>query len=255
MNNPVKTLAADKMTVEVYDTRDHMGQAAAFYVAEKIKEIAGKKDEVNIIFPCAVSQSDFFHYLFSMEDIPWQQVNGFVMDEYLGLPKGHPSQLSIFANREIFGKVPFRNGFIMDATNPDFEQERLRYSALLQKHPLDISCLGIGENGHLAYNDPHVADFNDPELVKLVEIDETSRQQAIHDGTFSTLEEVPSVALTVTIPVMIAAPVLSTVVPGPHKTESIYRTVHEEISTACPATILRNYDGLLFTDLEGAAKL
>jgi glucosamine-6-phosphate deaminase len=143
----------------------------------------------------------------------------------------------------------------MDGRNPDYEAECERYATLLKQHPLDISCLGIGENGHLAYNEPGTADFNDPKLVKVIEMVEASRIQAIHDGTFPKMEDVPQKALTITVPPMINAGYIFAVAPGPNKTEAINKTVNDEISTACPSTILRNFDCILYTDTDGGAKI
>ena len=174
------------------------------------------------------------------------------MDEYLGLSPGSEYLLSNFAQRYIFSQKDFKGVFPMNGANTDFKAECDRYTRLLQKHPLDIVCLGIGENGHLAYNDPHIADFNDPFMVKIVEIDEKSRWQAVHDGVFPTLSDVPKAAMTVTLPVMMNARFKSVVAPGPLKANAIRDVVYNTISTDCPASILRKYECTLFTDEDGA---
>ena len=250
----VKTVKAGAAIVAVYESRKAMGRAAAADAAAALRKILSEKEEVNVIFPCAVSQLEMFDELFVAEGIAWDRVNAFVMDEYLGLPENHPSLLSFFAEKHIFSRVKFKSCNAMNGANPDFEAECARYAALLAEKPLDFSCMGIGENGHLAYNDPHVADFNDKKLVKTVEIDATSRMQSIHDGTFKTLEEVPAVAMTVTIPPMLAPRMIATV-PGPQKANALRDTVNAEISTACPATILRNHAMVIYTDVDGAKYL
>ena len=250
----VKTVPADKATVAVYESRKAMGYAAAQEGCAAINDFIAKKGEVSVLFACAVSQTEFFEEIFKM-DIDWSKVNGFVMDEYAGVPKDHPALLANFAKRNIYADRGFKNEFIFDGSNPDLDAEARRYSDLLTKHPLDIVFLGIGENGHLAYNDPHVADFNDPLLAKPVVIDEMSRVQAVHDGTFATAAEAPEWSLTVTMPAMTNAPYKMAVVPGPQKAEAIRATVQDEISTKCPASILRNYDCIIYTEVEGASKL
>ena len=253
--NPVKTLKTGSMTVAVYDSRTSMGAAAAIAVAAKLRQFLAEKEEVNILFPCAVSQLEFFDALFTQPGIAWERVNAFVMDEYLGLDKDHPGLLANFAQVNIFSRVSFKNGFAMNGTNPDFEGECERYAALLRKHPLDISCLGVGENGHLAYNEPGIADFNDPKLVKVVDTDPMSHIQAVRDGIFPNAGDVPRVAMTVTVPPMVNAAYISAVVPGPQKADAIYKTVHDVISTDCPSTILRNYECVLYTDVDGGGRI
>lgn len=254
-NKPIRTIPAGKMQLQVYETRAQMGKAAADHAEGLLREALQKQEEVSVLFACAVSQLEFFPALFARKDIAWNRVVGFVMDEYMGLAEGSPYLLSNFAGEHIFSQVPFKAGYVMNGASPDAQAECRRYAGLLAEHPLDIVFLGIGENGHLAYNDPAVADFDDPALVKLVEIDETSRMQAIHDGAFPTLEVVPHQALTVTIPAMTNAPYKMVVVPGPQKAHALRDTVNSPISTRCPATILRNYACTLFTDEDGAGLL
>jgi len=232
-----------------------MGQAAAIDVADKLREVIAYKGEANILFPCAVSQLEFFEALFTQRWINWGRVNAFVMDEYLGLDVNHPGLLANFADVHIFGKVNFNNAFAMNGANPDFEGECQRYAELLTQYPLDISCLGVGENGHLAYNEPGVADFNDPKLVKIIDTDPMSHIQAVRDGIFPSIDDVPRVAMTVTVPPMVNAAYISAVVPGPQKACAIYKTVHDAISVDCPSTILRNYECVLYTDVDGGGRI
>jgi glucosamine-6-phosphate deaminase len=253
--NMLRSISAGQMTVGIYKTRDDMGYAAAADTCEALKSFLSKKPEVNVIFPCAMSQLDFFKYLFSMPGIEWERVNAFIMDEYMGLSPDSPQALINFANENIFGKVNFKNNFAFNAANPDFDDECRRFSDLLEKHPLDIACLGIGENGHLAYNEPHVADFFDPKLAKIVYIDEKSRNQAVHDGVFQSVDDVPKAAITVTIPAMLRAEYLSTVVPTKYKQNAVKDTVCGEISTRCPASILRVKPSFLYVDSDAGAML
>lgn len=254
-DNLVRELTSGKMTVAVYTTRDDMGKAVAADCAAAARKLLAEKDEVNILFPCAFSHIDFFKYFFVQEGIDWSRMNAFVMDEYLGLPEGSPYLLSNFAQEHIFSKVPFKNCFAMNGAAKDFQAECDRYADLLREHPLDMACLGIGETGHLAYNEPHVADFNDPVLVKHIQLDEQSVEQAIHDGAFPTPDSVPRHAMTVTIPVMTAPVYKQAVAPTAFKKDSIFKTVRGEVTTQCPASILQNYACILYTDVEGASLL
>ena len=250
----VKTIQAGAAKVAVYESRKAMGKAAAADAAAALRKILSEKEEANVLFPCAVSQLEMFDALFAAEGVDWNRVNGFVMIEYLGLPKNHPALLSKFAEKYIFSRVSFKSGNTIDGTNPDFEAECVRYAALLADRPIDFSCIGIGENGHLAYNEPHAADFNDKKLVKIVEIDAASKKQVVRDGTFPTLKEVPALVMTVTIP-PILAPHMIAAVPGLQKANVLYDTVNAEISAECPATILRKYEMVIYTDLDGAKYL
>jgi len=251
----IRSIKSGQLTVGVYKTRDSMGFAAAQDAAEKLIEFLAKKQQVNVIFPCAMSQLDFFKYLFTKPGIEWERVNAFIMDEYMGLSPDSPQALINFANENIFGKVRFNNTFAFNAANADFEGECERFSALLQKNPLDIAFLGIGENGHLAYNEPHVADFFDPKLAKIVYIDEKSQAQAVHDGVFASINDVPKAAITVTIPAMLRAEYLSVVVPTIYKQSAVKGTVLGEISTRCPASILRVKPSFMYVDSDAGALL
>lgn len=255
MIEPMRTMRFGKMTVKVYENRDMMGMAAADVCAQNLKCFLNEKEEVNILFPCAYSHSDFFRYFLSRQDIVWQRVNAFVMDEYLDLQPGSPYILADFARENIFSRAPFKAAYTMDATNPDYQQECDRYAAILKDHPFDMVCLGIGETGHIAYNDPAVADFNDPKIVKYVEIDMQSRFQAVHDGAFPSIETVPCHAMTVTMPVMTRAPYKQIIVPTGFKKQAVYKTCYDEISTACPATIMRKYDCIMYLDADAAELL
>ena len=255
MFGTVREMRYGKMLVKVFRTRDEMGAASAEVCAREIKKQLTEKEEVNILFPCAYSHMDFFKHFFAKEGIDWSRVNAFVMDEYLGLEKGSPYILADFAREHIFSKAGFKGTYTMDATNKDYQGECNRYALILKDHPFDMVCLGIGETGHIAYNDPDVADFNDPETVKYVKIDEQSRKQAVHDGAFPDIDSVPHYAMTVTIPVMTASPYIQVVVPTAFKKDAVYKTCNDEISTKCPATILRNYDCVMYLDEEAAQLL
>ncbi|WP_332369197.1 6-phosphogluconolactonase [Spirosoma telluris] len=187
--------------------------------------------------------------------IAWERVNAFHMDEYIGLSDDAPQRFGNFLKTRLFDKVPLNAIYYINGNN-DPGLECKRYEALLHEHPTDIVCMGIGENCHIAFNDPHVAHFNDPVFVKKVGLDITSRWQQVHDGCFATLEQVPEYALTLTIPALIKAPVIFCMVPAAHKAEAIQHTVTDAISEEYPSTMLRQHDNAtLFIDQDSGALL
>lgn len=250
-----KTFCKDKLTVKIYDTRASLGLNAAHEMAEKMKELFSTREELNIIFAAAPSQNEFLQALIEEPGIDWRRVNAFHMDEYIGLAKEAPQGFGNFLRDRIFSKVPFKSVNYLDGS-ADPQKECERYTALLKKYPTDIVCMGIGENGHIAFNDPHVAFFNDKELVKVVELDNRCRQQQVNDGCFAAISEVPTHALTLTIPALIAASYIYCMVPARTKEEAVFRTVTGEIHEQCPASILRTHDNaVLYVDLDSGKRL
>ena len=207
----------DKLDVLVYDDRQSLGQAAAMMVGNQIKRLLITKPFVNIIFAAAPSQNEFLQALGTDSTIPWEKINAFHMDEYLGLDDSAPQLFSLFLKARLFDHVQLRSVNYINGNAVDVQKECGRYTALLNNNPPDITCMGIGENTHLAFNDPHKADFNDPGLVKLVELDMASRLQQVNDGCFNTLQEVPTQALTLTIPALLKAEYIYCMVPGKTK--------------------------------------
>ncbi|WP_428654329.1 glucosamine-6-phosphate deaminase [Runella sp.] len=252
---PIHEATIDNLHVKVFKTRQELGQNAAIMAAAKIRELLKKQEVVNIIFAAAPSQNEFLDALALQLNIEWQRVNAFHMDEYIGLSDDAPQRFGNFLKDRFFDKVSLRNVFYINGNVNDPEAECLRYEALLNEFPTDIVCMGIGENCHIAFNDPHVAFFNDPVLVKKVGLDLTSRWQQVHDGCFATLEQVPEYALTLTIPTLVKAPVVFCMVPAAHKAEAIYHTLIDAISEIYPSTILRKHpNATLFIDQNSARK-
>ena len=252
----IKQFLQDDLLVKVFATRDEMGGAAAFYIAENISTLLLEKQEINMVFAAALSQNELYGHLILDKSVPWHKINAFHMDEYIGLPADAPQAFSNYLIKKLFDHCPFKTINLINpyAENPADECER--YEALLEKFPPDIVCMGIGENGHIAFNDPPVADFHDKKLVKIVELENACRQQQVNDGAFSDLENVPAYAITLTIPALLNAAVISCVVPGPTKAKAVYNTINNAISTDCPATILRRTPTVvLFLDAESAARL
>ena len=238
----VKTIKADRLTVKIYDSRKAMGDAAAADVAAKIKEIANEKGEVNMIFASAPSQNELIAGLLADKDIPWEKVNTFHMDEYIGLDKDAPQGFGNFIRDRLWGKVNLKSANYLNGTAEDLKAECERYAGLLAAHPIDIVCMGIGENGHLAFNDPGIAKFGDTEVVKVVKLDEVCRQQQVNDGCFASIDLVPTHALSLTIPTLVDKGWLYCIVPAKTKARAVYDTVKGYVNELVPATILRTKD-------------
>lgn len=230
-------LQVDQLKVEVFPDRTAMGAAAAATIADEMRRVLAAQQGLRMSFAAAPSQTEFLAGLAAAEGIDWSRVTAFQLDDYVGLPPGDPQRFSTFLKTKIWDTV--RPGTIHAIGAADAEAECRRYAALLAEAPVDIVCLGIGENGHLAFNDPPVADFNDPALVKVVELDDPCRQQQVNDGCFPTFDDVPTHAITQTIPALLAGNFLVAVVPGPAKRNAVRQTLRGPISTACPASILR----------------
>lgn len=251
----MKEFIKDKLTVKVFDTREQMGEAVAAAVAESISKLLNRQPFVNIIFGAAPSQNEFFAALVK-KDINWSKLNAFHMDEYVGLPSDAPQGFGNFLKVRLFDLVPFRTVNYINGNHPDDQAECLRYTALLNEFATDIVCLGIGENTHLAFNDPHVADIDDPYLVKRVDLDEQCRTQQVNDGCFATIDEVPTHALTLTLPALLKAPYAFCTVPGDKKAQAVYHTLTEEISDKFPSTHLRNHkNAVLFLDDQSSTEI
>ena len=235
----MKSFKKDELIVEIYENRTLMGEAAARDIKAKIAELLSEKAEINMIFAAAPSQNDVLQSLVDDKTIEWNRVNAYHMDEYIGLDKDAPQGFGNFLKAHIFGLVPFKSVHYIDITTTDPEAEAERYGKLLQENPTDIVVMGIGENGHIAFNDPPVADFQDEKWVKPVKLDEICRQQQVNDGCFACIEKVPTHAMTLTVPTLVKAPYLFCIVPAPTKAKAVYETLNGNIDEHCPASILR----------------
>ena len=251
----MKCFEKDKLSVKIFENRDLMGADAAKDVANCIRALQKEKAEINMIFAAAPSQNDLLAHLCEEEGIDWGRINAFHMDEYIGLDPNAPQCFSNFLKRGIFDKKPFGSVNLINA-GAEKDAEIARYAALLKAHPIDIVCMGIGENGHIAFNDPHVADFNDPALVKAVSLDEKCRQQQVNDGCFASIDLVPKYAMTLTVPMLMSATYKFCVVPAPTKAWAVNETVNGAIGETCPATVMRISDNcILYCDADSAALL
>ena len=250
-------LFVDNLDVRIFSTRDQMGKICAVEAGEKIRRFLSDKEAVNIIFASAPSQLEMLAGLEAEKGIDWGRINGFIMDEYVGLPADAPQSFGVYLKTRFFSKLPFRQVFYINGNPPDLAAECQRYASLLREHPVDISFVGIGENGHLAFNDPYIADFDDPLLVKVNEdMDPACRQQQVTDGWFKSLDEVPHQAITVTMSALTAARYVYAIVPGVTKQKIVKQCLEGPISTDCPGAILRKHPAAqLYLDTDSAALL
>lgn len=250
-------LNANKLNVRIYETRKQMGAEAAKDVAERIKELLLVKGGfVNIIFAAAPSQNEFLFFLSKEDTINWNRVNAFHMDEYIGLDNNASQRFGHFLKERLFDKVPFNKVYYINGSTANPDMECIRYADLLKQFPAHIVCMGIGENTHIAFNDPHTADFNDPLMVKVVTLDQVSRQQQVHDGCFAQIEEVPTSAITLTVPALLKASSIYCIVPGNNKANAVYHTLNSEVHQNYPSTSLKKHsNATLYLDKESAAKL
>jgi len=244
-----------KLKVKKAPSRAVMGKTAGDDIADKMKELLAEKNDINVIFAAAPSQNEVLERLCQRIDVEWNRVRAFHMDEYIGLDKSAPQGFGNFLREHIFDRLPFKSVDFLDGS-ADYASECARYTALLKKHPVDIVCLGIGENGHIAFNDPAFADFYDTKLVKRVELDEICRNQQVNDGCFDSIDKVPTHALTLTIPSLIAGKYLFCTVPARTKAHAVAETLYGSITEACPASIMRIHDNaVMYIEPASAAEL
>lgn len=253
----MKTFTVDKLQVTVADSRDEMGRIAARDIAAAMRALLAERPYINMIFAAAPSQDDTLRHLLCEPDIDWSRVNAFHMDEYIGLPAGAPQAFGNYLHGHIFSHKPFRSVHLISAEATDAEAECARYGALLEEYPTDIVCLGIGENGHIAFNDPPVADFQDKALIKPVRLDDICRQQQVNDGCFAVIGDVPQYALTLTVPALCRAQYMFCSVPAPSKATAVHEMLTtDRIDEHCPAAILRLHGGAhLYCDPDSAAQV
>jgi glucosamine-6-phosphate deaminase len=246
----VKQRTIDRLDVRSFPARRDMGAAAAADVAAELRTRLARQPGVRMIFAAAPSQAEMLEALVMAPDIDWRRVTAFHMDEYVGLPPGAPERFASWLDARVFSRLPF-GSVDRIVPEPDPGDAATAYAARLAAAPIDVVCLGIGVNGHIAFNDPPVADFADPLDVKVVELDAVCRQQQVDDKCFANLADVPHEALTLTVPRLLRAEKLFCVVPGPLKREAVRQTLDGPVATACPASILRTHpDCTLYLDAE-----
>ena len=245
---------AGALKVEIHSNAESASRAAANEAAHALTRLGETADEFGVIFATGASQIGTLEALTSTPGLPWNKVLGFHLDEYVGLPIAHPASFRGYLRRHLTSKVKLREFYEIAGTADDIEQVCEQYAAKLWAIRPQLCLLGVGENGHLAFNDPDEADFEDRLDVKLVHLDAVCRQQQTSEEWFGSLDEVPKTAITVTIPALFRVPKLILTVLGPRKAQAVKSLIQGPISTACPASILRrHHDATVYLDQEAAA--
>lgn len=248
-----RTFSRGRLDVEVHPDRPAVGRAAAAVVSAHLRQEVESHGRAAAIFASAPSQNEFLATLRQDAGIPWDRITAFHLDEYIGVDAAHPASFRRFLVDRLFAHVPVRAFHGLAGEAPDPRAECARYAALLRAERPTLTLLGIGENGHLAFIDPPMCDFFEPEDVRVVELDEPCRQQQVHDGSFASLDAVPRTALSLSIPFLMRVPRAVAIVPGPAKRAAIEAALNGPATCACPASVLRRHpDARLFLDVASA---
>lgn len=252
----MKKWKKEQVTVFECKDRKELGSTAAADFSKALIKVLEKKEIATVVFAAAPSQNEFLAAIVADKSIDFSRIRAFNLDEYIGLSVDSPETFGNFLRRSLYSLREFNKVEFLNSESSDPEKEAKRYAGLLAEQPIDIVCMGIGENGHLAFNDPPVADFNDPKAVKVVELELPCRSQQVNDGCFPTIEDVPTHALTLTIPTLGSATYHFCMVPATSKAQAVYNTLNGEISTKCPATIMRTWvQPVLYLDPDSASLL
>lgn len=251
-----RSFRVGKLVVEIHPSAKSMGEAAALAAADAMRKLGATQESLGVIFATGASQLDTLQALTSLDGIPWDRVQGVHLDEYVGLPPEHFASFRRYLREKLAQKVGMKEFHEIDGSAADPYRVCRDYAEVLRATHPQLCLLGIGENGHLAFMDPAVADFNDPQDMKVVTLDADCRAQQVAEGWFNNPEEVPDRAISMTIPAILRVPKLIVSVPGARKAAIIRRTLEDAVSTSCPATILRNHpDVTVYLDGESASEL
>lgn len=251
-----KSYRVGTLNVEVHPSGKAAAAAAARAAGRALVQLGKTRDSIGVIFATGASQLDTLDELTKIANLPWNKVSGFHMDEYIGISGDHFASFQRYLREKLTDKVPMKEFFAIDGRVTDVDKACREYADRLRSTNPQLCLLGIGENGHLAFNDPPVANFNDDVDIKVVQLDDLCRQQQTAEGWFSSVEQVPESAITLTIPTLFRVPKLILSVPGSRKAKIIRCTFKDPISTQCPATILRTHpDATIYLDPESASEL
>jgi glucosamine-6-phosphate deaminase len=250
----VKTFQTDLLAVRVYRTQRDLARDAATLAQGHLQETLARQGAASAILATGNSQLEFLDALVALGGVDWSRITLFHMDEYLGIDANHRASFRRYLRERVESRVKPRQFHYLEGDTLLPLKECERYAKLLSAQPIDLCCLGIGENGHLAFNDPPVADFNDPHPVKLVKLDEACRQQQVGEGHFPDLNAVPQYAFTLTIPTLCSARRMLCIVPERRKAQAVKDALRGPISTVCPASFLRRQNHCtLFLDGDSAS--
>ncbi len=253
---PVEERTYGNLQVKVFATKQDLGMAAAEAAAEHVQALQQQSDNVNLMFSTGASQFEFVAALQDQKEVDWSRIAAFHLDEYKDMSDQHPASFRLWLRTRV--EEPLKPGLFhyIEGDAPDIDAELARYTELLLANPIDLGFIGIGENGHIAFNDPPVADFADPKVIKIVELDEACRRQQLGEGWFPTLDDVPKEALSLTIPTIMKCRKIISVVPDRRKAEAVKNALEGPVATSCPASVLRTHaDVTLFLDADSASLL
>ena len=239
MSNAAKDFRVDSLVIQIYDSEAELALSAATIVQQDLQQILKHKQTAAILLATGNSQIKFLDALTSLDNIDWSRVICFHLDEYLGISDNHPSSFRYYLRERVEKRISPQKFHYLEGDTLQPLQECDRYSQLLRAQPIDLCLLGIGENGHLAFNEPAVADFNDSYTVKLVKLDSVNHQQQVKEGHFPNLESVPKYAFTLTIPMICAAKKIICLAPGKRKAKVVKQLLEGKITNEFPASILR----------------
>jgi glucosamine-6-phosphate deaminase len=242
-SNPQRVFKVDQLSVSVHSSISDMAQAAARVAARQLSEALKQRGEAAAILATGNSQLEFLNVLVAGQGIEWNldwsKITLFHMDEYLGLPETHTASFRRYMQERVESKLKPKKFHYVEGDSLEPIRECERYAALLAAQPIDLCCLGIGENGHLAFNDPPVANFKDDRLVKIVRLDEACSRQQVGEGHFPDLAAVPQYAITLTIPALCQVGRILAIVPEKRKAKAVLDSLTKPVSTACPGSYLQ----------------
>ena len=236
---PQKRWLVDKLPVELYASNDELGQAAANKAQQILKKAINQKGFANLILATGNSQLTFLKALRILEGIEWQKVRIFHMDEYIGIDPSHPASFPLFLENHFLQFTKPGHFHPIPSVPSDVSSACKTYEALIRQHPADLVAMGWGENGHIAFNDPPDAHFDDPHWVKVVDLAEESRLQQVGEGHFTSLNKVPKQAITLTIPALLAPVHILCIVPEARKACAVKACLSEPVEESRPGSILR----------------
>jgi glucosamine-6-phosphate deaminase len=253
---PLRSFRVDALDVHVFAGQQELAAFVAPHVRDHLAGTIARQGSAAAILATGNSQIQFLKNLVALGGVDWSRVTLFHMDEYLGIPASHPASFRRYMRERVESLVRPRAFHYLDGECDLPHVECARYAALLEAQAIDLCCLGVGENGHLAFNDPHVARLDDTERVKLVRLDEACRMQQVREGHFPSLESVPPYAITLTVPALMAARKVVCVAPERRKAKPVKDLLQGPVSSVCPASALRrNPAAMLLIDTDSASLL
>jgi len=252
----IREFKVDALAVRVFDGQESLGTAAARAASDFLSGRIRERGAARVILATGNSQIMFLKKLIALNTIDWSRVTLFHMDEYLGIEANHKASFRHYLRERVEALVHPRSFEFISGDTLLPLKECERYTALLCAGPIDLCCLGIGENGHIAFNDPPVADFADAPCLKIVKLDDDCKMQQVREAHFPGIEAVPPYAFTLTIPALCSAQKMICISPERRKAKPVKAALQGEISTRCPASYLRTQpQAVLLLDTDSASLL